>query len=184
VDSALGFATLAPGARLQHELTAEIERAKHRALWVRARSVRPPGNDETTWHAAEYAEYLKAYAVKAAFTCACGISRTVLTAWPGTDTALDNDQLQTFAAAHLGLGDQELSTHVGAPIEAPNRAGTGWRKISDAMDCRATNLRALHRQLPRKCRVLEAARRPPCDRIYREAVRAGLLSHREYTPLP
>jgi hypothetical protein len=24
-------------------------------------------------------------------------------------------------------------------IEAPNRAGTGWRKISDAMDCRATN---------------------------------------------
>jgi hypothetical protein len=26
------------------------------------------------------------------------------TAWPGTDTALDNDQLQTFAAARLGLG--------------------------------------------------------------------------------
>jgi hypothetical protein len=28
-------------------------------------------------------------------------------AWPGTDTALDNDQLQTFAAAaaRLGLGD-------------------------------------------------------------------------------
>jgi hypothetical protein len=50
VDSALGFGTLAPGARLQHELTAEIERAKHRALWVRARSVRPPGNDATTWH--------------------------------------------------------------------------------------------------------------------------------------
>jgi hypothetical protein len=51
----------------------------------------------------------------------------VLTAWPGTDTALDNDndQFQTFAAAHLGLGDPELSTHVGAPIEAPNRAGTG-----------------------------------------------------------
>jgi hypothetical protein len=39
--------------------------------------------------------------------------------------ALDNDQLQTFAAAHLGLGDPELSTHVGAPIEAPNRTGTG-----------------------------------------------------------
>jgi hypothetical protein len=62
------------------------------------------------------------------------------TAWPGTGTALDNDQLQTLAAAHLGLGDPELRTHVGAPIEAPNRAGTGWRKISDAMDCRATNL--------------------------------------------
>jgi hypothetical protein len=40
----------------------------------------------------------------------------------------------------LGLGDPELSTYVGAPIEAPNRAGTGWRKISDAMDCRAINL--------------------------------------------
>jgi hypothetical protein len=54
---------------------------------------------------------------------------------------LDNaEQSRTFAAAHLGLGDPELSTHVGAPIEAPNRAGTGWRKISDAMDCRATNL--------------------------------------------
>jgi hypothetical protein len=46
----------------------------------------------------------KAYAAKAAFECACGISRTVLTAWPGTDTALDNDQFQTFAATHLGLG--------------------------------------------------------------------------------
>jgi hypothetical protein len=33
VDSALGFGILAPGARLQHELTAEVERAKHhRAL--------------------------------------------------------------------------------------------------------------------------------------------------------
>jgi hypothetical protein len=49
----------------------------------------------------------------------------MLTAWPGTDTTLDNDQFQTFVAAHLGLGDPELSTHVGAPIEAPNRAGTG-----------------------------------------------------------
>jgi hypothetical protein len=84
VDPALGFGTLAPGARLQHELTAGIERAKHRALWVRARVVRPPGNDATTWHAAENAEYLKAYAAKAAFECACGISRAVLTAWPGT----------------------------------------------------------------------------------------------------
>jgi hypothetical protein len=64
----------------------------------------------------------------------------MLTPWPGTDTTLDNDQFQTFAAAHLGLGDPELSTHVGAPIEAPNRTGTGWRKISDAMDCRATDL--------------------------------------------
>jgi hypothetical protein len=26
----------------------------------------------------------------------------VLRAWPGTDTALDNDQFQAFAAAHLG----------------------------------------------------------------------------------
>jgi hypothetical protein len=41
------------------------------------------------------------------------------TAWPGTDTALDNDQLQTIAAAHLGLGDLELSTYVGAP--SPHR---------------------------------------------------------------
>jgi hypothetical protein len=87
VDSALGFGTSAPGARLQHELPAEIERAKHRALWVRARAVRPPGNDATTWHAAENAEYLKAYAGKAAFECACGISQTMPTAWPGTDTA-------------------------------------------------------------------------------------------------
>jgi hypothetical protein len=50
------------------------------------------------------------------------------TAWPGTDTTPDNDQFQfqAFAAAHLGLGDPgELSTHVGAPIDAPNRAGTG-----------------------------------------------------------
>ena len=58
VDSALGFGTLSPGARLQHELTAEIERAKHKALWVRARAARPPGNDATTWHAAENAEHL------------------------------------------------------------------------------------------------------------------------------
>jgi hypothetical protein len=62
VGSALGFGTLAPGERLQHELTAEIERAKHRTLWVRARVVRPPGSDATTWRAAENAEYLKAYA--------------------------------------------------------------------------------------------------------------------------
>jgi hypothetical protein len=40
------------------------------------------------------------YAAKAAFECACGISRTVLTAWPGTDTTPDNGQFQTFAAAH------------------------------------------------------------------------------------
>jgi hypothetical protein len=93
--------------------------------------VRPPGSDSTTWHAGLNAEHLKAYAAKAAFECARGISRTMLTAWPGTDTTLDNDQFQTFAAAHLGVGDPELSTHVGAPIEAPNRAGTGWRKISD-----------------------------------------------------
>jgi hypothetical protein len=73
---------------------------------------------------------------------ACGIFPTVLTVWPGTETALDdNGQFQTFAAVHLGLGgDPELSTHVSAPIEAPNRTGTGWRKTSDAMDCRATNL--------------------------------------------
>ena len=139
-------------AQYQHELTAEIERTKHKALWVRARAVRPPGNDATTWHAAENAEHLKAYAAKAAFECACGISRTMPTAWPGTDTALDNDQLQTFAAAHLGLGDPELSTHVGAPIEAPNRAGTGWRKISDHESVTRWTLQGhkpLHRQLPR-----------------------------------
>jgi hypothetical protein len=35
--------------------------------------VRPPGNDAITWHAAENAEYLKAYAAKAAFECACGV---------------------------------------------------------------------------------------------------------------
>jgi hypothetical protein len=55
---------------------------------------------------------------KAALECAFGAPRTMLTAWPGTDTALDSDQLQAFAAAHLGLGDPEpeLSTqHVGAP---------------------------------------------------------------------
>jgi hypothetical protein len=52
--------SIAPGARLQHELAAEVERAKHRALWVRARAVRPPGNDATAWHAAENTEYLKA----------------------------------------------------------------------------------------------------------------------------
>ena len=86
----------------------------------------------------------------------------MLTAWPGTDTALDNVQFQTcFAAAHLGLGDPELSTHVGAPIEAPNRAGTGWRKISAAMDCSQGHKPLAHRQLPREGRVLEAARRPP-----------------------
>jgi hypothetical protein len=39
--------------------------------------------------------------------------------------------------------------------------GTGWRKISDAMDCRATNLYTA--SFPRKEEgwVLEAARRPP-----------------------
>jgi hypothetical protein len=58
----------------EHRLTEEIERAKHRALWVRARAVRPPGSDANTWHAAENAEYLRAYAAKAAFECACGIS--------------------------------------------------------------------------------------------------------------
>jgi hypothetical protein len=68
VGSALGFGAPAPGARLQHEFTAGIERAKHRrALWVRARAVRPPGNDATTWHAAEDAEYPRACAAKAAF---------------------------------------------------------------------------------------------------------------------
>jgi hypothetical protein len=41
----------------------------------------------------------------------------MLTAWPGTDTAPDIGQVQAFAAAHLGLGDPELSTHVGAPID-------------------------------------------------------------------
>jgi hypothetical protein len=100
VDSALGFGTLAPGARLQHELTAEIERAKHRALWVRARAARPPGNDATTWHAAENAEYLKAYAAKAAFECAC-MGYHEQCSQPGrerTHTALDNGQFQTFAA--------------------------------------------------------------------------------------
>ena len=73
----------------------------------------------------------------------------------------------------------ELSTHVGAPIEAPNRAGTGWRKISDAMDCRATNLYTA--SFPGKAgfsRRHDGLR----DRIYREAVRAGLLAHREYAP--
>jgi hypothetical protein len=181
VDSILGFGTLAPGARLQlqHELTAEVECAKHRALWVWARAVWPPGNDATTWHAAENAEYLKAYAAKAAFECAYGISRTMPTAWPGTDTSLDNGQFQAFTAAHLGLGDPELSTHVGASIEAPNRTGTGWRKISDAMDCRATDLYTasfLGKAGP--SRWHDGLR----DRIYREVIRAGLLAHREYAP--
>jgi hypothetical protein len=73
-----------------------------------------------------------------------------------------------------------MSTHVGAPIEAPNRAGTGWRKISDAMDCRATGLYTA--SFPGKAglsRRYDGLR----DRIYREAaVRAGLLAHREYAP--
>jgi hypothetical protein len=103
--------------------------------------------------------------------------------WPGTDTALGNDQFQTLAAAHLGLGDPDLSTHVGVPIEAPNRAGTGWRKISDAMDCRATGLHVYTASSPGKAgfsRRHDSLR----DRIYREAVRAGLLAHREYAPSP
>jgi hypothetical protein len=37
---------------------------KHRALWVRARAVRPPGNDATTWHAAENAEHLKGLSIR------------------------------------------------------------------------------------------------------------------------
>jgi hypothetical protein len=49
------------------------------------------------------AEQPKAHAAKAAFECACGAPRTMRTAWPGTDTTLDNDQLQTLAAAHLGV---------------------------------------------------------------------------------
>jgi hypothetical protein len=42
VDSALGFGTLAPGTRLQ--------RAKHKALWVRAKAVRLSGKGAATWH--------------------------------------------------------------------------------------------------------------------------------------
>jgi hypothetical protein len=69
----------------------------------------------------------------------------------------------------------------GAPIEAPNRTGTGWRKISDAMDCRTTNLYIASFQLPREGRALEMARRPPRQDIYREAsIRADLLAHREW----
>jgi hypothetical protein len=45
----------------------------------------------------------------------------------------------------------------------------------------------LHRQLPRKGRALETARRPPRQDIYttyREAIRVGPLAHREYAPAP
>jgi hypothetical protein len=71
-------------------------------------------------------------------------------------------------------------THVSAPIEAPNRTGTGWRKISDAMDCRATDLYTA--SFPGKAwssRRHDGLR----DMIYREAIRAGLLAHREYAPV-
>jgi hypothetical protein len=111
--------------------------------------------------------YYARYAAKAAFECACGISRTIPTAWPGTDTALDSDQFQTVAAAHLGLGDPELSTHVGAPIEAPKRTGTGCRKTSDAMDCRATNLYTT--SFPGKAGFSRRRHDGLRDRIYREA---------------
>jgi hypothetical protein len=137
----------------------------------------------TTWHAAENAEYFKAYAAKEAFKCACGTSRTVPTAWPGTDTALDNDQLQAFAATHLGIGDPELSRHVGAPIEAPNRAAArapgGARPVTRWVGCRATNLYTA--SFPGKA-GLSRRHDGLRDRIYREAVRAGLLAHREYAP--
>jgi hypothetical protein len=53
----------------------------------------------------------------------------------------------------------ELSTHVGAPIEAPNRTGTGWRKISDAMDCRATHLYTA--SFPGKAGISRRHDRPP-----------------------
>jgi hypothetical protein len=149
--------------------------------------VRLAGNGATTWYAyaAENAEYFKAYAPKAAFECVCGISRTVLIAWPGTDTALDNDQLQTFAAAHLGPGDPELSTHAGAPIEAPNRAGTGWRKISDAMDCRATNVYTA--SFPGKAGFSRRhGRRPPRQNAIRYTARPSeqASSPTANTPLP
>jgi hypothetical protein len=164
--------------------------AKHRALWVRARAVRPPGNNATTWHAAENAEYLKAYAHeptplrrRSSARVGCPERCSQAPAWPGTDTALghNDDQLQTLAAAHLGLGGPELSTHVGASIEAPNRTGTGWRKISDAMDGRATNLYTAS-CFPGKEGFLRRHDGLRNRRICREAIRAGLLAHREYAP--
>jgi hypothetical protein len=106
----------------------------------------------------------------------------VLTAWPGTGTSLDNGQFQTFAAVHLGLGDPELSTHVDAPIEAPNRTGTGWRKTSDAMDCRAMDLYTA--SFPGKAGFSRDSMTASATgyTIYREAIRAGPLAHREYAP--
>jgi hypothetical protein len=55
------------GARLQHEL------AKHRALWVRAKAVRPPGSDATMRPPDMPPRTLstsRPYAAKAAFECA------------------------------------------------------------------------------------------------------------------
>jgi hypothetical protein len=121
-----------------------------------------------------------------------GTRGAVLTAWPGADTALDNDQLQAFAfaAAHLGLGEPELSILVGAPMHrsTQHHTGTGWRKISDAvLDCRLQGSESLHRQLPRESRVLPSrrtARRPPRQDIPRghPRIRAAPPSHTGNTP--
>jgi hypothetical protein len=98
--------------------------------------------------------------------------------------------LQTFAAAHPGLGGPEqswalLQAHMSAPpskhptARAPGGARPATRWTSDAMDCRATNFYTA--SFPGKAgfsRRHDGLR----DRIYREAVRAGLLANREYAP--
>jgi hypothetical protein len=64
------------------------------------------------------------------------------------------------------------------PLRHPTaQAPGGVRSVTRSMDCRATGLHTA--SFPGKAGF---SRRHDglCDRIYREAVRAGLLAHREY----
>jgi hypothetical protein len=111
VDSALGFGALAPGARLQHEITAEVERAKHRALWVRTRAIRRPGSGNKMGPPGTLPRTKstsRPSPPKLHSSAPAGYPERCSQPGPGTDTAPDNDQLQAFAAAHLGLGARGL----------------------------------------------------------------------------
>jgi hypothetical protein len=59
------------------------------------------------------------------------------------------------------------------------RPGTGWRKISDAMDCRATKLYTARSPVKEGPSSRHDGLR---DRLYREAIRTAPLAHREYAP--
>jgi hypothetical protein len=94
-ESARGYETPPPAARLQHVLTEEVDTAEAEAPLLDSMAVKAPPRGG--WHDPTSAADLAAYAAAVAFGSSCAIARVQLVAWPCKEYVLDNGQFRRWS---------------------------------------------------------------------------------------